>query len=99
MAKARPHRSPAIARRARVPRTNSSTIAAATNAENVYASSPGVELPKPSTSSATPVTSAADAGTTNVRPSARSEARRHATSGPIPISSRSGSPKLCRKKL
>ena len=26
------------------------------------------------------------------------EARRHATSGPIPISSRSGSPKLCRKK-
>ena len=31
--------------------------------------------------------------------SARSDARRHATSGPIPINRSSGSPKLCRKKL
>ena len=83
---------------ARRPRTNSSTIDAATNAENVYASRPGVELPKPVAMSATPVTTAATAGTMNVLPSARSDARRHATSGPMPMSSSSGSPKLCRKK-
>ena len=39
---ARP-RPPATARRARVPRTNSSTIEASTKAENVYAMSPGIE--------------------------------------------------------
>ena len=84
---------------ARVPRMNSSTIDASTNAENVYAIRPGVELPSPRRSARTPVTSEATAGMTNVFPSARSDARRHATSGPIPISSSSGSPKLCRKKL
>ena len=38
------------------------------------------------------------AGTRNVFPSERSEARRHATSGPRPIRSSSGSPNVCRKK-
>ena len=39
------------------------------------------------------------AGKTNILPSERSDARRQAIKGPIPISSSSGSPKLCRKKL
>ena len=34
--------------RARVPRANSITIVAMTNAENVYATRPGIELPAPS---------------------------------------------------
>ena len=38
------------------------------------------------------------AGQANVSPRLRSEARRQATSGPIPISSSSGSPKMRRKK-
>ena len=42
---------------------------------------------------------AAASGHRNVRPNARSDARRHATSGPIPISKSSGSPNVCRKKL
>jgi hypothetical protein len=71
---------------------------ARTKAENVYASRPGQELSKPSTSSATPVTTAAENGTRNVLPSERSDARRHATSGPSPINSSSGSPKVWRKK-
>ena len=44
-------------------------------------------------------TTAVIAGMTKVRPSDFSEARRHAISGPMPISSSSGSPKLRRKKL
>ena len=46
-----------------------------------------------------PVASATPAGHANVRPSERSDARRQATSGPIPISSSSGSPNARRKKL
>ena len=85
---------PAAAR----PRTNSRTIDAATKAENVYVSRPGHELPKPSASSATPVATATVNGITNVFPSERSDALRHATSGPSPISSSSGSPNVWRKK-
>ena len=57
------------------------------------------EEPAPAASNAIPAINAAASGHRNVRPNARSDARRHATSGPIPISSRSGRPKLCRKKL
>ena len=64
----------------------------------MYVSSPGSELPKPSTSSTTPVTTATANGITNVLPSERSDALRHATSGPIPIRSSSGSPNVWRKK-
>ena len=48
---------------------------------------------------ATPTASATAAGQANVRPSARSDERRHATSGPIAISRSSGSPNAFRKKL
>ena len=64
----------------------------------MYASRPGHELPKPSASSTAPVTIAAANGMRNVFPSERSEAFRHATSGPSPISSSSGSPNVWRKK-
>ncbi len=84
--------------RARVPRANSSTIVVATNAENVYATSPGMELPAPRTSRTIPVTTATPVGHRNVVRRLGSEARRQATSGPIPISSSSGSPKMRRKK-
>ena len=75
------------------------TIVASTNAENVYAMSPGIEIPAPSSEQD-------DAGRErdarrpgeDVVASPRSEARRHATSGPIPISRSSGSPKTRRKK-
>src|SRR5207253_9259789 len=85
--------------RARVPRTNSSTIDASTNTENVYATTPTRDDPAPAASRAAPAASAADSGHRNVRPRAGNDRRRHATSGPIPISSKSGSPKLWRKKL
>ena len=49
-------------------------------------------------SATAPAASATAAGHASVRPSARSEARRQATSGPMPISSSSGSPKMRRKK-
>ena len=49
-------------------------------------------------SATTPATSAAPIGQRRVRTSARTDARRQAISGPIPISSSSGSPKMRRKK-
>ena len=89
-------------RRARAARRylapNSSTIVAATNAENVYAISPGIDDPAPTAISATPTTSANADGHTNVRLNERSDARRQAISGPIPIKSSSGSPNARRKK-
>ena len=81
-----------------MPRTNSSEIDASTNAENVYAIRPGVDDPEPSASSTTPTRIAKPAGHMNIRPSERSDARRHAISGPIPISSSSGNPNVRRKK-
>ena len=67
-------------------------------AEKLYAISPGVEEAAPATTRPTAVRSAAANGQANVRPSARTDARRHATSGPSPISSSSGSPNVWRKK-
>ena len=84
--------------RARVPRANSITIVASTNAENVYATRPGIELPAPRTSSTTPVASATTVGQRNVVARLLSDARRQAMSGPIPISSSSGKPNARRKK-
>ncbi len=74
------------------------TIVVATKAENVYAMSPGGELPAPSTTSASPVASATRVGQRNVVARLASDARLQAISGPIPISNRSGSPKIRRKK-
>jgi hypothetical protein len=85
--------------RAIVPRTNSSTIDASTKIENVYAITPIRDEPAPAASKPIPPATATPSGQRNVRPSARSDARRQATSGPMPIKSRSGSPKVCRKKL
>ena len=92
------HESLESAFRAFVPRMNSSAIAASTKAENVYAISPGVEEPAPSTIRTTPTASETRNGHRNVFPSPRSDARRQAISGPIPIRRSSGSPKMRRKK-
>ena len=91
-------RSPS-ALRALVPRVNSSTIAARTKTENVYATSPPMFEPAPRPISTPPATTATAVGQRRLNPSARSELRRQATSGPIPISNSSGSPKTRRKKL
>ena len=58
--------------RARVPRTNSSTIAAKTKAQNVYATSAGALEPAPRATSATPHASANTAGPSRLAPSDRS---------------------------
>ena len=55
--------------------------------------------PAPSTSSTMPVATATANGIASEARSARSDVRRQATSGPIPISRSSGSPKTRRKKL
>jgi hypothetical protein len=86
------------ARRAVVPRTNSWPIVARTNAANVYAMRPGIEDPEPSRMSTRPTASAIPAGQANTRTSPRSDARRQATSGPMPISRSSGKPKIRKKK-
>src|SRR5437870_3363133 len=90
---------PPSALRALVPRTNSRTIDARTNTEKVYAITPIREEPAPAASKPIPVATAAPSGQRNVRPSARNDARRQATSGPIPINRSSGNPKGRRKKL
>ena len=77
---------------------NSSAIVAATNAENVYAIRPGIDEPAPAAIRPAPATRATTNGHRNVRPSERSDARRQAISGPIPISNSSGRPKARRKK-
>src|SRR5688572_18329130 len=74
-------------------------IDASTNALKVYVTRPGSDVPAPNKSSTPPATSAASAGQMSVRFSDEIDARRHATSGPIPISSNSGSPNARRKKL
>ena len=84
--------------RARVPRANSMTMVARTNAENVYATRPGIELPAPRKRRTTPVTSATTVGQRKVVARLLNEARRHAMSGPMPMSSSSGSPNARRKK-
>ena len=88
----------ASAFRARVPRANSIAIVAITNVAKVYARSPGMELPEPRKIRDTPATSAATVGQRNVVTRLLADARLQAMSGPIPISSRSGSPKIRRKK-
>ena len=55
-------------------------------------------IPAPSASSSEPGASAAAAGPATARPSAWSDARRQATSGPMPMSRTSGSPKAIAKK-
>ena len=82
-----------------MPFANSITIDASTNALNVYVTRPGSDEPAPNRSSTPPVTSAASAGQASVRFSEEIDARRQATSGPIPISNSSGIPKTRRKKL
>ena len=77
---------------------NSSAIAASTNAQKVYATRPALLEPAPSATRAIPQASANTAGPIRLVPSARSEVRRQATSGPIPISSSSGRPSTRRKK-
>jgi hypothetical protein len=54
--------------------------------------------PAPKARSAIPQARAKTDGQTRLAPSARSELRRQATSGPIPIKSSSGSPRTRRKK-
>jgi hypothetical protein len=61
--------------------------------------SPGIEESAPRASRTSPVETATPIGHANVRPRPRSEARRQAISGPIPMRIRSGSPKALRKKL
>ena len=54
-----------------MPRTSSSTIVASTNAEKVYAISPGRDEPAPAATSSTPHASATAPGQTSVRASER----------------------------
>src|SRR4029450_4778928 len=75
------------------------TIEASTNAENVYVTRPGNDEPAPKSSSTPPVTSAASNGQASVRFNDEIDARRQATSGPIPISKSKGRPNTRRKKL
>src|SRR3972149_2191924 len=84
--------------RARAPRPNSRTIAAPTNAENVYATRPGIELPAPRARSTTPAERATSVGQRNVVARLRSEALRHAINGPMPINNSNGRPNARRKK-
>ena len=84
--------------RARVPRANSITMVASTNAENVYAMRPGGELPAPRSSNTTPTASATSVGQRKVVARLFREARLQAMSGPMPISSKSGKPNARRKK-
>ena len=90
---------PEAARRPRrVPRTSSTTIVASTNARERVGDQAGPTSPAPSA-----ISDAAgddrDGDRAEERlPSERSDARRQAISGPIPISSSSGSPKVRRKK-
>src|SRR5580765_3331775 len=84
--------------RARVPRANSITIVARTNAEKVYAISPGGELPAPRSSNTTPAASATRVGQRKVVARLLREARLQAMSGPMPINNKSGRPNARRKK-
>ena len=76
------------------------TIVARTNAENVYAIRPGFELAGAERrAGCAPATSAPRRGRQRAPARARGTlVRRHAISGPIPISSSSGSPNVRRKK-
>ena len=78
------------ARRARVPRTNSSPIAARTNAENVYAISPGIDEPAPSAEEHDAGDDATAKGHRKVRPRPRTEARRQATRARRPSAGATG---------
>ena len=84
--------------RARVPRANSMTIVVRTKAENVYATRPGIELPAPEEEEDDAGHEGNEVGHRKVVARLLSEARRHATRGPIPISSSSGRPNARRKK-
>ena len=72
-----------------VPRANSTTIAASTKAENVYAISPGIDDPAPSTTSTCRLQGRRPRATRR-RTSPRSEARRHATRGRSPSAGAAG---------
>src|SRR5262245_26780986 len=74
-------------------------IVARTKAENEYVTSPAGADAAPSRATTTPATSAATVGHRSARRNPAYDVRLHASSGPMPMSSSSGSPKARRKKL
>ena len=66
---------------------------------SVIAVSPAQLEPSPASASSAPPATADVTGQRNVRQRLPGVARRHAISGPIPVSASSGSPNATRKKL
>ena len=84
-----------------MPFANSIAIDASTKAQNVYVDEAGQRRAGAEAASSTPAGDDGDERRPGQRALQRAQidARRQATSGPIPISSSSGSPKTRRKKL
>ena len=81
-----------------MPRANSIVIVTVTNTHSESAVSPAGLDPRPASHKSTAPVSAEITGHRNIRHRLPGDALRHAISGPIPVSAKSGSPKMTRKK-